>query len=271
MQSEVYKLSFPGMVHFGEGSAERTNFMLPADSVFSALCIEAVGIGRIDDFIDAVQKDRIRISDALPFIGDMYYIPCGDNLYPANTGSEKSFSEKDLGKRVIVKRTYIEEQSVPFAVEGFRFCDKCGLYLLVRYEEQEDAELMEELLYRLSLSGIGGQKKNGMGTFNLLHAKKDREYQNLINRLSGDYKKWTSLSVCLPKEEEMEKAMKNSEYRIIKRSGFVEGKGIRKKDCFLFRSGSVFENRFQGELLDVTNGNDHPVYRYAKPVFWGVE
>ena len=76
MKYKLFKLQFSTAVHFGAGGLTTTSDTLMADTVFSALCTEAVKADRDpSDFITAVKEGRIRISDALPYIGDRFYIP----------------------------------------------------------------------------------------------------------------------------------------------------------------------------------------------------
>ena len=86
-----------------------------------------------------------------------------------------------------------------------------------------------------------------------------------------------SLSTSLPKDDELEEALENSSYLMEKRSGFIYSTSYsdefrRKKDMYVFSSGSCFENIFDGDVYDVSEGQGkHKVYRYAKPLFLGVE
>ena len=84
-----------------------------------------------------------------------------------------------------------------------------------------------------------------------------------------------SLSGALPRENELEEAMENAEYMLLKRSGFVSSSSycdsfMRKKDLYIFASGSCFRRKFEGDVYDVSSNGTHPVYRYAKPIFIGV-
>ena len=86
-----------------------------------------------------------------------------------------------------------------------------------------------------------------------------------------------SLSTSLPKDADLEEALENSSYLMEKRSGFIYSTTYsdefrRKKDMYVFSSGSCFENLSDGDVYDVSEGqNTHKVYRYAKPLFLGVE
>ena len=87
------------------------------------------------------------------------------------------------------------------------------------------------------------------------------------------------LSVALPTDSELEKALEGASYLLEKRAGFV-APGVnneameceewqKKRDLYVFSAGSCFKNVFEGNIYDVSRGG-HPVYRYAKAMFLGV-
>lgn len=97
-----------------------------------------------------------------------------------------------------------------------------------------------------------------------------------LNKESGEY---ITLSVSLPKDGELENVLKNAEYRIIKRSGFVASyvsnrndRDTRKRDLYVLEAGAWVHQRYEGDVYDVSEpGNStHAVYRYAKPMFLSV-
>jgi len=83
-----------------------------------------------------------------------------------------------------------------------------------------------------------------------------------------------SLSTSLPADGELDSAMDGALYRVTRRGGYINTAAhpspVRKRTMYLFKSGSVFKNRFSGDIYDVNKGGLHPVYRYAKPIFIGV-
>ena len=83
------------------------------------------------------------------------------------------------------------------------------------------------------------------------------------------------LSTALPRDDELENALLGASYLLERRSGFVFSEqyadDLRKKMVlYVFSSGSCFENRFEGDIVDVSDGGNHKVYRYAKPMFIGL-
>lgn len=124
----------------------------------------------------------------------------------------------------------------------------------------------------LSLSGIGGKKNSGLGHFRYNTVELPKE---LNKRLNTKVEVMT-LSVSLPTEDELEDILDDSRYLLVKRSGFIDSytyskEQRRKKDIYLFKSGSCFNKMYQGDVYDVSSGGSHPVYKYAKPLFMGVE
>lgn len=75
MQYQIYRMDFQTPVHFGDGGLVKSSKVLCADTVFSALCIEALHAGCLDSLVQAAEDDQLRISDALPYIDQTYYIP----------------------------------------------------------------------------------------------------------------------------------------------------------------------------------------------------
>ena len=84
-----------------------------------------------------------------------------------------------------------------------------------------------------------------------------------------------SLTSALPMDEEWPELLIDAKYQLRKRSGFIASDSYaqeqrKKKDMYLFSSGSCFTKRFSGDVYDVSDGGSHPVYRYAKPIFYAL-
>ena len=85
-----------------------------------------------------------------------------------------------------------------------------------------------------------------------------------------------TLSVCLPQESELDSAMQNASYLVMRRSGFVGSysyavKAQKKQDLYVLQAGSCFADTFCGDVYDVSAGGNHQVWRYAVPLFFGLE
>ena len=85
---------------------------------------------------------------------------------------------------------------------------------------------------------------------------------------------YMTLSLSLPKENELENVLESARYKIIKRSGFVASSKFpdkRKKDLYVLSAGACVASKYEGDVYDVSSDNNyHAVYRYAKPMFMGV-
>ena len=59
-----------------------------------------------------------------------------------------------------------------------------------------------------------------------------------------------------------------------KRSGYVASENYadewKRKRIYMFFQRDRFEQRFEGDIYDVSDNGKHPVYRYAKALFLGV-
>lgn len=304
MNYKIYKMIFTQGVHFGDHSLEKSEITFQADTLFSALCIEALKIDKLDVLLNSVTENHLVFSDAFPYMGQEFFIPKPmkkieqvvqsedvttrkkfkkleyiqvslldkyiKGQYPINKGSDI----KKLGIHVLKTSASIRgnEEALPYRVGIYRFKKENGLYIVVGYDSQEILDLFDELFEMLSLSGIGGKKNSGLGHFDLEIAELPKELNQRLNT-KGEV---MTLSVSLPTEDELEEILDDSRYLLVKRSGFIDSytyskEQRRKKDIYLFKSGSCFNKTYQGDIYNVSSGGSHPVYKYAKPLFMGVE
>ena len=131
---------------------------------------------------------------------------------------------------------------------------------------------LDELFEGLQYTGIGGKKSSGLGRFIYKVCKVPEDMMGYLKKKS---EKNILLSTALPEDEELEQVMKGSSYLLIKRSGFVDSseyalQQMRKRDLYVFSSGSCFAHTFRGRIIEERNGGKHPVFRYAKAFFMGV-
>ena len=308
MKYTLFKLQFTSAAHFGTGGLTVSSDTLMADTVFSALCTEAARAGAgPEKLIQAVRDGRIRISDAMPYIGDRFYVPRplaeittdkegnssvkkalkklsylpADGLSSYIKGTMEIEKEADilgscLGQSFLLEKAAVDtgEETRPYSVGLYRYYDGSGLYICLGCESDKDYNLFTEMLEILSYAGIGGKTSAGYGRFCALPVKPGKEMEKRLELKS--FGQAMSLSVCLPLPLEMEKAMENAGLRLVKRSGWVssvpEAEAIRKRrDIYMFAAGSVFRNRFEGSLYDLGSNDAHPVLRYGYPMFMGVE
>lgn len=314
MRYKIYRFEFNAAVHFGKRSLDSFNVSFGADTLFSALCTEAVrqGNDRLTELVEMAKQGELSISNGLPYLGERYYVPKPmlriETQDQGNSSLKKAFKrllyiptdklkvylegrydprlEKDclseLGESCMKVSAAIRglKETLPYRVGEYRFAEGNGLYCIIGCEKEQQREFVEELLESLSYEGIGGKRSAGLGSFHLKEGKMD---QRLENRLRGDKADGVvmTLSDALPREDELESALENASYNLIRKSGFVasadypnRGEGYkRKRDLYVFQAGSCFKNRFQGDVFDVSAPGQgrHSVYRYGKPLFLEVD
>ena len=115
------------------------------------------------------------------------------------------------------------------------------------------------------------KKTSGMGKFEFRKGKPSEELDAKLREKSSRH---LLISTALPMESELEQALKGASYLLEKRSGYVASAAYapewqKKKDLYVFASGSCFANCFSGDIYDVSDGGRHSVYRYAKSVVFG--
>ena len=310
MESRIFRFTFAGGIHIGEGSLEDCGMHLHADTFFSALCIESLRIGGeslLTSLVSITQNDGLLFSDTFPYIGEDYYLPkpvyrIQSDRENGEPGMKKAFKKlrfipvqmmndyfsgvfnadkavfvtkklSSLGDSAVFTRAAVRlpDDTLPYQVGVFTFRKGAGLYIIVKGND-EGLKMMRDLLEALSFAGIGGKRSSGLGRFSVEEVPVP---EFLSVQLCGEHPVYMTLSVSLPEEDELEEALTESTYALIRRSGFVYSEtyaeeALRKNDLYMFDSGSVVRNRFRGGVYDVSNKGAHPVYRYAKPMFLGV-
>lgn len=308
MEYKVYKLEFRGAVHFGKNSIEDGEYIFYADTLFSALCQEALKKGPdvLNCFYQYAKSGELLFSDAFPYMGDTYYLPKPMKRIESGNDRGDSVLKKAYKKLKYIPteqfETYLsgkydvlnapdisglgyfemkvsaavrgEEETRPYRVGCYYYNKGNGLYVIVGYSEQKALQLAEDLLESLTFSGIGGRKTAGMGRFELLSGKLP---PSLHNRLEKSGSKYMTLSVSLPMDSELENALDGAEYLLCKRSGFVASDKYalqqqRKRDLYVLKAGTCVKEQYCGDVYDVSDkSGNHPVYRYAKPMFMEVD
>lgn len=306
MKYTIYKLSFYTGIHIGEGRLSKSGYVFCADIFFSALCQEALklyGESGIVKLLNWTRKEKLLLSDGMPYIGNTFYLPKPmvriekenqdasvrkqakklsfvslqhyDEFLQGNLDFEVELKEfSRLGKLEVRTRLNKRDDTGPYQVGVFHYGRNAGIYVIIAYEEEEVLDYIEDLLYSLGCAGIGGKISSGLGKFEPMFEEMP---ESLEQRLS-DYQAYPNkitLSVSLPKENELEESLHQANYGIVLRSGFIASSTYaenfqKKKDLYCIKAGSLFFNTYKGDVYDVSAGGTHPVYRYAKPMFMGV-
>ena len=305
MNYKLYKLSFSTPVHFGTGKLETSGIKFMADSLFSAMCIEAKklqGTDGIEQLYEYANDGKLLLSDLMPYCNEDYYLP------KPMVKAEKEFSASSVEKKKYKSTDYVkaseyvsfitgslneqpsfaseytftklnrsrepEIDSTPYFVGTYKFYENCGLYFIIGYESDEQFYLVDDIMCSLGFTGIGGKVTSGLGKFIAVPSDLPKDIANLINNAEKSKYKIT-LSTCLPTEDEIDDALEGASYSLQKRSGFVASDNyaatnVKKQDLYTFAAGSAFLSTFMGKVYDVSISGNHPVYRYSKPLFIGI-
>ena len=184
-----------------------------------------------------------------------------------------------LGVRSLRMGVNLERRSSddaePYGVGGFSFFDNAGLYFMVN-GSYDIAPIVEQLQY----SGIGGKRSSGYGRFSfdvVEDASSCISKPILSNALPESCGRLLLLSSAAPSEDELsDELLKGSSYRLERKGGFVQSSTHaqspqKKRDFYVFASGSVFNRPFVGDVFDVNmTSGAHSVYRYARPLWMEV-
>ena len=153
-----------------------------------------------------------------------------------------------------------EEETQPYRVGCYYYNEGNGLYIILGYSDTGAIRLVEELLESLAFSGIGGKRSSGLGRFGLHRGKLP---SNVLTRLEGSGKRYMTLSVSLPTDNEMEDVLDNAEYLLCKRSGFVASEQYameqqRRRDLYVLQAGTCIGKRYNGDIYDVSDKGGKP-------------
>ncbi len=264
MKTALIQFHFSTGVHFGDQRLEDAAQTFNADTLFSALFIEALkrDTACAEALLNAVREDRLNFSDGMPFMGERYYLPkpfihieskaeasdasvkkaykkmtyvamdCFDVFLKGEMPLERTRDLEGLGhfdmKVSVNIRDYqalAAKDPKPYRVKNYFFSEGCGLYVLVRYADEAQRQLFESLLTSLSFVGIGGRRSSGLGKFTWQSAALP---EPLAKRLKGDSSRWMLLSGALPKANNLEAALDGAQYQLVRRGGFVASAAYAK-------------------------------------------
>ena len=259
MSIRTIKLSFLAPVHFGNGRLSDNSINCDAAMLFSALYIEALNDGCSKELYIAATEGNLTISDAFPFIDDVFYLPKpmtpletipggkavrtnkNDSLVkkafkklsfvPASyyntyfAGDLDPFSILDglnLGEAAVqtkVNLTNEEKPAEPYHVGSFSFHENAGLYFLV-----DGTYEIEPLLKQLQYSGLGGERSSGYGRF--FYSISDINPLEQVKTSGADpsgLHGWVLLASAAPKiNETTDTLLDGASYNLVRKSGFVQ-------------------------------------------------
>jgi len=196
----------------------------------------------------------------------------------AKTNLEKdehfnNFMVKDVHPRVYVPRMEEADQnSVPYYIERIFFKEYCGMFFLVRFEnEAARAQLLRALDY-LQVAGIGTDRNVGHGQFR--YEISDFEHFSTLPATNFAY----NLSLFCPESKEQLSEMighEKSRHALLKRGGWItsgDNLSIRKNSVYMFREGCILKTGAEQagntvNLRPAILGIGHPIWRVGKSLF----
>lgn len=261
MKYQVIRLTFSGAVHFGRGLLESGAGSFCADTLFSALCQEALarsGKDGIEALKDAVKAGRLVLSDAFPFCGDELYLP-----KPAIPVQSRQLSDDadSAARKQFKKLKYLPVSALNAYLSGALSPEDCR-----RYTEQTDAVGTPYLQTNVHIYDrserepepyyIGGYRfRENCGLWVLAGAA-ESDAEELLSlfralgatgiggKISSGFGRftvralepdpvlqemlnaqtaatWMTASICLPNPAEIGRVMEHASYSIVKRGGFI--------------------------------------------------
>lgn len=302
---KAVKLSFSAPVHFGTGRLSSAAYTCDAATLFSALYLEALNLGMEEDLLAAAQSGELALSDEFPYSGETLYLPKPMvRLEPADESESRSDSRmkkaskklkyvsrdkyrsflsgdfdaleelehfNSIGSSALRTRVNLTRESKndaePYHVGGFSFARDAGMYFLV-----QGGFDLRPLLDSLQFAGLGGKRSSGYGRFSYEIA--DGGFLEGLTAGGSNDKVFVLLSCAVPTREELtDELLAGARYALVRKSGFIQSvthhaSPQKKRDLYLFSSGSVFLRPFYGDIFDVNaTPGSHPVYRYARALW----
>ncbi len=195
---------------------------------------------------------------------------------------EESEWDLNIGSEMVTDRVNLTgEKPEPYRVTSYRFVEGSGLYFVIRYTDKALFENFIKAVELLGISGIGGKVSSGLGKYTLdIDNMEGQGEEKLLYDMMEDKNAKVQMLIGAyhPKEEEIEK-LKQEGYTYIleKRDGFCTSPyfsnangPLKRKSCIMVAEGSCFAERLEGQILDLSYGNFHKVYRLGKTLFVGV-
>ena len=149
---------------------------------------------------------------------------------------------------------------------------KSGLYFLIQFPQANEKleSDFKAVLHLLAETGLGGERSSGAGQFQfewLNFSQLSKTWQKVLN--SPELTHHTLISLFWDSSI-TEDFLKDAAYEIQECGGWIAQSNIRRKKVRMFAEGSVFAQKPQGELVDVTPAElidnagkpkFHPIYR----------
>ena len=309
MKYAIYRLIFPRGYHVSDFRLSDAKIKITADVLFSALVHEANSHGgdsQVEELLQLVNEDQVGFTDLFPYRNETLYLP--KPIKTTVVEDKNPEYKKEMKKIEFIPLDQLENYLVKgidiasvknglremghfshqekikhsasgdhdiFSFSAYHFTEGAGLYFILAYESDENLLIVNQLLQTLSFSGIGGKRTLGYGRFSY---SKENAPEKLIDLLTKENAEYLLLTTSFPQHQECEGFGEDEFfYKLSRRAGFILPKSDaknrntqKKREQYFFESGSVFPHPYHGNLFRVDQNFAHPVYRYGKALFLGV-
>ena len=210
------------------------------------------------------------------------------NDFAASVNTGERFRTESIdasfGTEAEMTRVHVEglDDPLPYQLGIYRFYEDCGLYFIAGYTDPATGDKLRVLTEALGKSGVGGKVSSGLGKFEvtdirLLNDADEFQTNWLFTALSSaDSKQYLLLSAALPEDDDLDAVIRGASFKLVRRGGFVGSASFaetprKKKTEYYLAAGSVVTRRFLGSVRNVAEGGSHPVVRFNRPLFLGVD
>ncbi len=174
---------------------------------------------------------------------------------------EKAYYRYDASRVQIDRMT---SNGALFHCSLVRYTENAGLYLILNIVREKIKDKLKQVIAYLGELGLGGQLSNGCGKFKAEWFSLGKSFKKLFH---PDFKtdSYCILSLYNPCNEEINNITSGAAYKLLMRKGWVYSRAIekdfRRKNCRMFKEGSVFNKKTKGRIIDVTPDNYNPVHK----------
>lgn len=197
-------------------------------------------------------------------------------------------SPMELGEQELVEQVNCRgEEPLPYYVGTYTFRQDAGLYVLVKYDDNTDFDMLLQVFELLGMTGIGGKRSSGLGKFTVEDTifledemgifgdvetgirGDDGTLYTMLEQTTSPLQ--MSLSTIIPNAEELS-IVANGQYLLRRRSGFTLDHGtLRKRNSvYAIQAGSCFSTRLEGSIVVLDDRVEPPVWRNGKGLFVGL-
>lgn len=222
--------------------------------------------------LEVLEKDYIILENKFLLLGEEIQYISGD-VFSMGELKKINFIKTKEKPRVTVDRLFGNNDNNFYYSNELNIFKNNSRYISIEpfYFALIKGNLDENLLASINLlvdEGIGGKRSIGFGGFKSLQILEP--VKDFLKESNSEY--YYNLSVISPSKEEIESLLA---YALDKRSGYVYSEGgtsLKKPEIYVIREGSLFKNRVEGKIIDLSpsNFNDHPIYLNGKAFLLGL-